>query len=389
MFLFVLLYRSQRGKSGADEIISSTASRCYDVARPSFDVNIANKSAMTSSPFTEKTVSPFSLAAKPIAPSISPKKSPMSSSVAAAGISRTSSGISGTQNFPADRHVSAGSSFMKSDHISRLNFNSVSTTSVSGDVEPTIQWLGSFTEVQTPGGGFPFPPQPVGNFTSPTNSVDDEMSPPVLKPKIRRTSHRTPDKSPLVTSSSADAVEMIKPSIGLGQPPGFADSDVVDFDPRLSQTLPVSASAINSTSRRLSVSSNSLDEEPFSDLLPVSAKNTKQPSSAKSDSYSSAGSEHRNSHRISKPDSRDKAMPKSRSRSAKKKSKSSPAADDYEKQRSELNNAFEAACRLPSTVMGQPSLDKMSDGTNHWSAFDGQKVSHISVNFCCATDLLV
>ena len=351
-------------------------------------MNITNKPAMLSSPFTEKTVSPFSLAAKQIAPSISPKKSPMSSSVAVAGISRTSSGISSDRNFPADRQVSAGSSFMKSDHISRLNFNSVSTTSMSGDVDPAVQWLGSFTEVQTPGGGFSFPPQPVENFTSPTNSVEDEMSPPRLKPKVRRTSHRTPEKSPLVTSSSGDTLELGKPSIGLGQPPGLLDFDVVDLDARLSQTLPVSASAINSSSRRLSASSNSLDEEPFCDQMTVSTKNTKQPSSARNDSYLSAGSEHGNSHKISKPGPRDKVTSKSRSRSAKQKSKSSPAADDYERQRSELNNAFEAACRLPSTVMGQPSSDMMSDGTNHWSAFDSQKVSHISKNFC-ATDRVV
>ena len=357
----------------ASEITSTEARSNIDL-RSSFDTNIANKPPISSSPFTDKTISSFSLAAKPNTPSISPKKSPLSSSASAAGISRTSSGISGAHNFPADRHVNAGSSFMKSDHISRLNFNSVSTTSTPADTESAVPWISSFMEARTPsGGGFTFPPLPIGSFTSPSNSLDDEMSPPLLKPKVRRTSQRTPDKSPLVTSSSGDPLELGKPSIGLGQPPGFADSELVDFEVKLP---PVPASGINSTPRRFSASSveNDFDEQVLCDRLPASARNAKQPSlSSRSDnSYSSPGSDHRNSHKISKPSA--KATSKSRSRSAKQKAKS-PTDEDYERQRAELDNAFEAACRLPSTVRGQPSSAASSASAKHRSSFDNQKVS--------------
>lgn len=384
MFVWNLLrFRVHQGKSRLDEVaeISSTEPRCCDNVGTSFNANVTNKSQMSSSPFTKKTVSPFTLAAKPNAARISPKKSPLSSS-AAAGISQSSSGISGATNFPVDRHVGASSSFMKSDHISRLNFNSVSTTSMSSDVEPAGQWLSSFMEARTPTAGFSFPTQPVGSFTSPTNSVEDEMSPPILKPKVRRSSHRTPDKSPLVTSSSGDVLELGKPSVGLGEPPGFSDLDAVEFEASLSHGLPLLNLGINSTSRTFSTSStdNGLDEQPLYDRIPVSAKNTKQPSSARSDSYSSAGSDHKGSNKVSKPIVKDKLTSKSRSRSAKQKAKS-PAGEEYERQRSELDNAFEAACRLPSTVRGQPSsdVDTTSGSNNRWSAFNSQKVSCVSI----------
>ena len=359
-----------------DEVseISSTEAQCYNDVRPSFDTLVANKPQMTSSPFTKKTVSPFTLTAKANTTGVSPKKSP---TVAAVGISRTSSSISSARNFPTDRHVSATSSFMKSDHISRLNFNSVSTTSTSNDLDSSVQWLSSFSEARTPGSGFTSPPQPVESLSSPVNSIDDDMSPPVLKPKVRRMSHRTPEKSPLVTSSSGDAMELIKPSVGLGQPPGISDSDAMDFEAELSDSLAVLDSGINSLSRFSTASAvdNDVDDQALYDQLPVNAKTTKH---ARSDSHSSVGSDRRNGHKILKPSAKEKAVSKAGSRSAKQKAKS-PAAENYEKQRAELDNAFEAACRLPSTVRGQPSLavNKSSGRTNYRSSLDSQKVSRL------------
>jgi len=356
--------------------ISSTETQSHD--RMLFDTNVANKSQISLSPFTEKTVSPFTLAAKPNVSTLSPKKSP-----AALGISRTSSGISDARNFSVDRHIGAGSSFMKSGHISQLNFNSVSTTSVSdSNTELSSRWRNSFTEARTTGVGATLPPAPSASFTSSANSIQEEMSPPILKPKVRRTSSHTPEKSPLVTSSSGEALELGKPSDGLGQPPGFTSSDAVDFETRLSHNLAMSSPRLNLTPRQFSTSStdNDLDEQSLYNQVPISsAAKTKQSSSlARSDSYSSIGSDHRNSHAVSKPFGKEKSMPKSRSRPAKQKMKSPLTDEDYERQRSEMDNAFEAACRLPSTVRGQPS-----NSMNRWSTFGSQKVSCASFGFCC------
>ena len=342
--------------------ISSTEAQSCDDNRLAFDIH---RPPVSLSPFTEKTPSSFPLAAKPTVNSISPKKSPLPSSV---GISpRASSGISSARKFPADRHVSTGSSFMKSDHISRLNFNSVSTSSASSDLDSATQWLSSFTEARTPGGGFTPPPQQLAGSFSPLNSID-EMSPLILKPKIRRASHRTPDKSPLVTSSSGDALELGMPSVGLGEPLGCTDSNAVDIESsRPGHKFAGSDSGINSTSRKFStpVVDSSEDEQPLCDRL--SAKSTKQASTSRHDSYSSVGSDHRNGHKISKPCAKEKTS-KSGSRSAKQKAKLSAAAELYEQQRSELNDAFEAACRLPSTVQGQP------ESIAHRSSLGSRKV---------------
>ena len=380
----VACFRVHHGKSVADEVseISSTEALSYSDVRPSFDAVIASKPQLSSSPFTDKTTSPFALAAKTNATGISPKKSPLSS-VAAVGISRTSSGISGARNFPADRHVSATSSFMKSDHISRLNFNSVSTTSTSNDLDSSVHWLSSFSEARTPGNGFTSPPQPAGSLASPVNSIDDDMSPPVLRPKVRRMSHRTPDKSPLVTSSSGDTLELGKPSVGLGQPPGISDSDAIDFEAELSDSLAVFDTGINSTTQFSTSSTidNDVDDQALYDRLSVNAKNTKH---SRSDSYSSVGSDRRNGHKVSKSSAKEKATSKSGSRSAKQKAKSpAAAAEDYERQRAELDNAFEAACRLPSTVRGQPSsaADKSSGRANYRASLDSQKVSCLLLTY--------
>jgi len=365
-------FRVHRGKSVTDEAseISSTEARCYGNSRLGFDAAVTSKLHKSSlSQFAEKTMSPFSLPAYASVHSISPKKSPLSTSAAAVvGISQLSSGISGAGSFPADRRVGAGSSFMKSDHISRLNFNSVSTTtSASGEPDSAGLWLNSFRAAHSPGVTLNSPPQPpIGALTSPSNSLDD-MSPPVLKPKVRRASHRTPDKSPLVTSSSDDMLELGKPSVGLGEPPGSSDSDIVDFESRLSRSLTVLDAGINSTLRKFS-SPSDIDEQPLCDRL------TAKPAAASSrrDSYSSTGSDHRNSHKTLKPNAKEKTTSKSGSRSAKQKAKS-PAvtAELYERQRAELDNAFEAACRLPSTVGGQPSSSMNSSR----SSLDRKKVS--------------
>jgi len=351
--------RIHRSKSGVDDAceISSTEAQGRDDTRLAFDIS----KQLSSSPFAGKAVSSFPLAAKPTAHSISPKKSPLSSSV---GISpRASSGISGAHKFPADRHVNTGSSFMKSDHISRLNFNSVSTSSTSTDLDSATHWLNSFVEARTPGEGFTSPQQPASSF-SPLNGIDD-MSPPILKPKVRRASQRTPDKSPLVTSSSGDILELGKPSVGLGEPPGYTDSDIIDFESVLSRNFTDTDSEINSTSRKLSVSviDSDADEQPLCDRL--STKNTKQSSSSRHGSCSSVASDHKNSPKISKPSAKEKASSKSGSRSSKQKAKSPAAAELYEKQRCEQNDAFEAACRLPSTVRGQPSMAHRSS-LNSW-----------------------
>jgi len=370
----VLCFRVHQGKSVVDEVseISSTEALCSGDVRL-FDTVVTNKQQISSSPFTENTVSPFTLTAKPSTTGISPKKSPLSSSAAAVGISRTSSGISRARSFTADGHVAAGSSFMKSDHISRLDFNSVSTTSVTGDADSAVQWLASFTEARTPGESFMSPSQPLGSLTSPVDSIEDDMSPPILKPKVRRASHRTPDKSPLVTSSSGDALELVKPSVGLGQPPGSVSSDTVDIEAEQSHSFAALESAINSTLSGFSssVAENELDEQSLYDRLP---ENTKQPPAG--DGYSS---DRRNSSKISRPSPRGKLTPKSGSRSAKQKTKS-PATEQHEKQRAELDNAFEAACRLPSTVRGQPSLatDAPSVKTSRRSTLDSHKVSSAS-----------
>ena len=353
--------------------ISSTEARCYDDVRP-----LSNKSHISLSPFTEKTLSPFTLAAKPGMSNVSPKKSPLSSLVM--GISRTSCSISDAGNFPADRRVSGGSSFMKSDHISRLNFNSVSTTSTSADQDSAALWLGSFTEVQTPGGDLTSPPHPAGSFTSPLSSLDDDSSPPVLKLKVRQTSRRTPDKSPLVTSSSGDVLELVKPSAGLEQLPVFVDSDGGDFEANLSHRLTASDSRVNSTSRKLSTSivDSDLDEWPLYDQLPT--KTTKQTPVSRNDRNSCVRSENRNSSNGLKQTAKDKLSSKSGSRPSKQKSKLA-SADLHEKQRSEQNDAFEAACRLPSTVMGQlrSAADTRSNRTKRRSTFDSCKVSWISL----------
>lgn len=379
----VICCRIHQGKSAVDDVfeISSTEAQCYDDVRLSFDSTITNKLQMSSSPFTDKTMSPFTLAATANAKNLSPKKSPLSSAAAAVGISRTSSGVSGAHNMPADRHISAASSFMMSDYISQLNFNSVSTTSGSTNQDSAVQWLNSFSEARTPGTGFTSPPQPVGSFTSPVNSIDDDASPPVLKPKVRRASQHTPDKSPLVTSSSGDALELGKPSVGLGQPPGSAESDAVDIEAKLSHSHTFSDSRINSTTQIFSISDtdNDLDEQSLYNRLPVYAKNTKQAPASRSDGDSSVAADRRKSHKVSKSSAKDKVSSKSGPRSAKQKAKSLEA-DEYEKQRAELNNAFEAACRLPSTVKGQPSsaMDTSSDSTDHQSAFHSHKVSCVS-----------
>ena len=139
--------------------------------------------------------------------------------------------------------------------------------------------------------------------------------------------------------------------------------------------LAMSSPKLKSTSRRFSTSSadNDPDEQPplYNRVVissSAAAKNTKPPSSvARSDS----DSDHRNSLAVSRPIGKEKAAPKSRSRPAKQKMKSPAVADeDGERQRAELDNAFEAACRLPSTVRGQPS-----HSTNRWSTFGSQKVS--------------
>ena len=332
----------------------------FDMSRPQ----------MTSSPFTEKIMSSFTLAAKPAVHSLSPKKAPLSSSVAAVGISPpASSGISGVHKFPADRHVNTGSSFMKSDHISRLNFNSVSTSTVSTDLDCASHWLGSFVEVRSPTAGFTSSHQhqqllPASSF-SPLNSIDD-VSPPILKPKIRRSSHCTPDKSPLVTSSSGD----ILPSVGLGEPLRCTDSNAVEFDSTLSLSFVDSDAGINSTSRK----TDSADERSSHDRL--STKNTKPASASRHDSCLSAVSDHKNSHKIPKPSAKEKASSKSGARSAKQKAKSPAAAELCEKQRSELDDAFEAACRLPSTVRGQPP-SSLSESTSHRSSVGGRKVRYL------------
>jgi len=340
--------------------ISSTQAQSQDDTRLAFDIS----KQLSSSPFSGKAVSSFSLAAKPTAHSISPKKSPLSSSV---GISpRASLCISSAHKFPADRHVSTGSSFMKSDHISRLNFNSVSTLSASADLDSSTQWLNSFVEARTPGDSFASPPQqqPTGSL-SPLNSIDD-MSPPILKPKVRRASHHTPDKSPLVTSSSGDILELGKSSVGLGDLPGCTDSDAIDFESRLSCSFMDSDSGINSTSQKCSTSVIDIDadEQPLYDRL--SAKNTKQASASRHDSYSSVASDHKNSPKISKLSAKEKASSKSGSRSSKQKAKSPAVAELYEKQRAEQDNAFEAACRLPSTVRGQPSSKAHRSSLDSW-----------------------
>ena len=367
-----------------DEVseISSTEMHSFDDVRPSF---YTTKPHVTSSPFTKKTLSTFTLVAKSNTTSISPRKSPLSSSAAAVCISRASPGISGTRNLPADRHMTAGSSFMKSDHISRLNFNSVSTTSVSNDdsalqwlssfseartpndadsavqwlssfseartpsdADSALQWLSGFSEARTPGTGFACPQQ---QLVGTVNSTDEDMNPPVLKPKVHRASHHTPDKSPLVSSSSGDILELGKPSVGLGQPAsvGTADSDPVEFEEELSDIVKVSGSV-----------TNDFGEEPDHDRFPIYAKNTK---------HRPASSDHRTSHKMSKPSAKDKVTSKSGSRSAKQKARSPASSDDYEKQRLEQSDAFEAACRLPSTVSGQPSL------------LDTQKVSALCYSY--------
>jgi len=361
--------------------ISSTEAQSCDDSRLAFDIN---RPLVSSSPFIEKTLSSFSLAAKPTTLSISPKKSPMSSSV---GISpRASSVISGARKFPADRHVNAGSSFMKSDHISRLNFNSVSTSSTSADLDSASQWISSFVEARTPGeGGFASPQlqQPASASFSPPNSLD-EISPPILRRKVRRPSERTPDKSPLVTSSSGDALELGKPSLGLGEPPGFTDSDAVDFESRLGHSFMDFDSGINSTSLKFStpIVDNSADEQSLYDRL--SAKNTNQVPVSRHDSYSSVGSDNKNSPKVSKSNAKEKASSKSGSRSSKQKAKSPAVAELNEKQRAEQNNAFEAACRLPSTVRGQPSLSSQS--TSHRSSLDSRKVGCLL--FVCRKDTI-
>lgn len=367
----MLCFRVHRRKLAADEtteISSTEAQYCDD--RQSFDTVATNKPRISSSPFTDHTVSPFTIAGKVNTASISPKKSPVPSSVV--GIHRTSSGITSARNFPTGRHTGAGSSFMKSDHISRLNFNLVSTTSTSGNLDSATHWLSSFSEVQTPGNDFTSSPQTTG-IASPINSIEDDMSPPVLKPKVRRPSHHTPDKSPLVTSSSNDAVELGKPSVGLGQPPGISSSSSVDIELGLSHRDTVS----NSSQFSVSVDGDNLDEQALCDWLPVYTKNAKQLSMSRS-----VGVNHKNSHKISKPTAKEKPSSKSGLRSTKQKVKS-PAAEHHDKQQVELDVAFEAACRLPSTVRGQPSLalDTSSKTAKHRSSLDSHKVSCILLTF--------
>jgi len=384
-FSCVTCFRLHRGESNTDEFseISSTEAHSYNDIRRSFDISLASQPHMTSSSFTNKTISPFKLTAKPNARNLSPKKSPRPST---ADVNRTPSGIIGGHNLLADGRVSVDSIFMKSDHISRLNFNSVSTPATSSDMDPAIQWLStSFSEPRSPG-STTNSAQPTGGFASPVNNVDDEMSPPILKPKVRRMSQRTPDKSPLVTSSSGDLAELgLLPSVGSEQPPGLNSSDGLEFAAQKRRCFSGSDSAmINSTSRRLSISAvdSDAEEQPVDEQFSPSAKNAKQAAGSRRDSYSSAASsDFRNSHKVSKPISKDKASSKTGSRPAKQKAKS-PAISN-EKQRSELDDAFEAACRLPSTVMGQlPSYNSRKVSPKSFVWFVSIKIHPNTHQYC-------